>query len=149
MSETILRRGVKCAASIFLISAGMHTAAHYKYFVDRDGADAARGQLRQMMEAHIVLPSWHASEWTVLCMFSLCFAILLALAGTAWWWMAKELPAPRLRPLATASAILCLGGMLLVGLLHPMPQPIVILGLAGLSFVVASVMGKSERKTGL
>ncbi len=143
MSEVALRRGVKAAASIFLISAGMHATAHYRYFIDRSTEDASRKQLRQVLEAHVVIPAWDATEWTVLCMFSLCFAILLVLAGTAWWWMAKDLPAPRLRSLATASALLCLLGTLLVALLHPMPQSIVILGLAGLSFMVASVFGRS------
>jgi hypothetical protein len=95
------------------------------------------------MEAHMVLPGWHASAWTVLCMFSLCFALLLVLTGSAWWWMAKELPAPRLRPLAIASSLLCFIGVLLVVLLHPIPQPVVILGLAGLSFAAASAFGRT------
>jgi hypothetical protein len=142
VSEAALRRGVKAAASIFLISAGMHATAHYHYFVDRNGEDASRTQLRQALEAHVVMPAWHATEWTVLCMFSLCFAILLVLAGSAWWWMAKELPPARLRALATASALLCLFGTFLVAALHPMPQPIVIFGLAGLSFAAASLLGR-------
>lgn len=142
MSEAALRRGVKAAASIFLISAGMHATAHYHYFIDRGSEDDSRARLRQVLEAHSVIPAWNATEWTVLCMFSLCFAILLALTGSAWWWMGKELPAPHLRALATASAMLCLFGALLVALLHPMPQPVVILGLAGLSFVAASLFGR-------
>jgi len=144
VSEAALRRGVKAAASIFLISAGMHATAHYHYFIDRGTEDASRTQLRQALEAHVVVPAWHATEWTVLCMFSLCFAILLMLTGSAWWWMAKELPAARLRALATASALLCCLGTLLVAVLHPMPQPIVIFALAGLSFSAASLFGRAS-----
>ncbi len=142
MSEAALRRGVKSAASVFLIAAGMHAAAHYRSYLDRAAETPARAEPRRELEAYEVLPAWHASAWTLLCMFSLCFALLLALAGTAYWWMGKELPAPRLRPLASASALLCFLGAALVAALHPLPQPVAILGLAGLCFALGSAFAR-------
>jgi len=143
VSELALRRGVKSAASILLISAGIHAAAHYHYYLSDHADDAARNALKAVMQAHMVIPAWNASAWTVLCAFSLCIALLMGLCGTAFWWMGKDMPAARLRPLATASAGLCLISALLVLLLHPIPQPVVILGGAGVCFALGSIFGRS------
>ena len=142
MSELALRRGVNSAASILLISSGIHAAAHYHYYLSDNAADPSRNALKTVMQAHMVIPAWNASAWTVLCAFSLCVALLMGLCGTAFWWMGKEMPAARLRPLATASAGLCLGSALLILLLHPIPQPVVILGGAGVCFTLGSFFGR-------
>lgn len=142
MSESSMRRGIRFAAGTFLIASGMQAVAHYQFYL----ADRARGpaaqELVRALKGYVVAPAFGTTMWTVLCMFSLAFAILLMLAGTAYWWMAKDLPAPRLRPLATASAWLCLAGTAAMALLHPVLHTVLILLAAGLAFSYASWAGR-------
>lgn len=142
MSESSMRRGVRVAAGVFLIASGMQAVAHYHFYLRADALDGPRRELVQALQNAVVVPAFGTTMWTVLCMFSLSFAILLALAGTAYWWMAKDLPAPRLRPLATASAWLCLAGTAAMALLHPVLHTVLILLFAGLGFSYASWSGR-------
>ena len=148
VSETALRRGVKTAGSIFLIACGIHLAAHYQFYLSDAAMNPARAALRQTMESYAVIPAWHVTAWTVLCAFSLGVALFMGLAGTAFWWMGKDLPAARLRPLATASAGLCFGAALLVAALHPLPQLMAIFALAGGSFALGSAFGRVGSRHG-
>ncbi|UXI68140.1 hypothetical protein [Tahibacter amnicola] len=138
MSETSQRRGIRLASRVFLIGSGMHAVLHYRFYVDTASMDASRRAVMRYLQGVVVVPRFGTTMWTILCMFSLCFAILLALTGTAYWWMAKDLPAARLRPLATASAWLCLGSTALVAGLYPVLHAVLILLLASLGFCYAA-----------
>ncbi|MCQ4167541.1 LIC_13387 family protein [Tahibacter harae] len=134
MSELQQRRGIKFAAGVFLVSAGMQATAHYQFYVSDFVLDERRRAVIEAMKSYVLVPRLGTTLWTLHCMLSLCFALLLILAGTAYWWMGKDLPAARLRPLATASAWLCLAGCLLVAVAYPVPHAVAILLLAGLGF---------------
>ena len=142
MSEPSMRRGIRFAAGVFLIASGMQAVAHYHFYIDDRSRGPAAQAIVQALQGYVVAPGFGTTLWTVLCMFSLMFAVLLALAGTAYWWMGKDLPAARLRPLATASAWLCLAATALVALLHPVLHAVVILLAAGLAFSYASWAGR-------
>ena len=134
MSELHLRRGIKFAASVFLVSAGMQGMAHYQFYVSDFLLDDKRRAVVEAMKSYVLVPRLGTTLWTLHCMFSLSFALLLILAGTAYWWMGKDMPAQKLRPLATASAWLCLSGCLLLALTYPVLHAVLILLLAGLGF---------------
>jgi hypothetical protein len=138
MSERQLRRGIKFSAGVFLVSAGMHGMAHYQFYVAGVALDERRRAVIEAMQSYVLVPRFGTTLWTLHCMFSLSFALLLVLAGTAYWWMGKDMPAPKLRALATASAWLCLGGTLLMALAYPVLQTVLILLLAGLGFCWAA-----------
>lgn len=142
MSEPSMRRGVRAAAGVLLIASGMQAVVHYHFYLAQDAIDPARSELVRVLQNTVVAPAFGTTMWTVLCMLSLSYAILLALAGTAYWWMAKDLPAPRLRPLATASAWLCLAGTAALAVLHPVLHAVLILLFAGLGFSYASWRGR-------
>ena len=142
MSEPSMRRGVRFAAGVFLIASGMQAVAHYHFYLSGAARGDAQRELMRVLQGYVVAPAFGTTMWTVLCMFSLAFAILLMLAGTAYWWMSKDLPAPRLRPLATASAWLCLAGTAALAILHPVLHAVLILLAAGLGFSYASWAGR-------
>lgn len=144
MSELHLRRGTRFAAGVFLIAAGMHGMAHYQFYVSDFLMDPRRRALIEAMQSYVVVPRFGTTMWTLHCMFSLSFAVLLVLAGTAYWWMGKDLPAQKLRPLATASAVLCLGATVLMAVTYPVLQTVLILLLAGLGFSWAAWGGRRE-----
>jgi hypothetical protein len=137
-----MRRGVRFAAGVFLIASGMQVVAHWHFYVDDRARGPAAQELVRAMQGYVVAPAFGTTMWTVLCMFSLMFAVLLLLAGTAYWWMGKELPAARLRPLATASAWLCLVSTAIVAVAHPVLHAVLILLAAGLAFSYASWAGR-------
>lgn len=141
MSESILRHSVRAAASVLLIASGVHASAHYRVYVSGDGGDAAQRALMAAMQAYEILPRWHVTAWTMLGAYSLCFAILLMFGGTLLWWMGKELPATRLRPLAGAAALVLFVGVALLGLLAPAPVQMSILLIAALCLGVGSAFG--------
>jgi hypothetical protein len=91
------------------------------------------------MKAYGVFAPTGATLWTVLQMFSLCFAILLALLGTQGWILARECEPPALRRHAIRNALLCAIGALAVALLHPLPQPLLVLGGAGVLYALSAV----------
>jgi len=144
MSEPSMRRGVRCAAGVFLIASGMQAVAHYHFYLNPATRGDAQREFVRVLQGYIVVPAFGTTMWTVLCMFSLAFAILLMLAGTAYWWMGRYLPAPHLRPLATASAWLCLTGTAALALLHPVLHAVLILLAAGLGFSYASWAGRRD-----
>lgn len=141
MSEAVLRHGVRAAASVLLIASGVHAAAHYRVYVSGDSADAAHRALMAAMQAYEILPRWHVTAWTMLSAYSLCFAILLMFGGTLLWWMGKELPAMRLRPLASAASLVLFVGVGLLGVLAPAPVQMSILLIAALCLGVGSAFG--------
>ena len=141
MSEAVLRHGVRAAASVLLIASGVHATAHYRVYVSGDSADAAHRSLMAAMQAYEILPRWHVTAWTMLSAYSLCFAILLMFGGTLLWWMGKELPAARLRSLASAASLVLFVGVGLLGLLAPAPVQMSILLIAALSLGVGSAFG--------
>lgn len=134
MSELHQRRGIRFAAGVFLVSAGMQATAHYQFYVSDFALDERRRAVIEAMKSYVLVPRTGATLWTLHCMLSLSFALLLILAGTAYWWMAKDMPAARLRPLATASAWLCLGSCVLLAVSYPLLHAVLILLLAGLGF---------------
>lgn len=142
MAEKHARRGIKFAAGVFLISAGMQAMAHYQFYVTDTFMDERRRVVVDAMRSYVLVPRFGTTLWTLHCMFSVSFAILLILAGTAYWWMAKDMPAQRLRPLATASAWLCFAATLLVALAYPVLQAVLILLLAALGFSYAAWSGR-------
>jgi hypothetical protein len=148
MAEQHLRGGIRFAAGVFLISAGMQAMAHYQFYVAGTGLDERRRAVMQAMQAYVLVPRLGTTLWTLHCMFSLSFAILLILTGTAYWWMAKDMPAQKLRPLATASAGLCLAACLLVAVAYPVMQTVLILLLAGLGFVWSAWRGRGAATGG-
>lgn len=143
-----MRRGIRCAAGVFLIASGMQAVAHYHFYLSDGARGPAQRELVRVLQAYVVAPAFGTTMWTVLCMFSLAFAILLMLAGAAYWWMAQYLPAPRLRPLATASAWLCLISTAAMAILHPVLHTVLILLAAGLAFSYASWRGRPDAPTG-
>lgn len=145
MNEPGLRRGIRIAASILLIAAGMHAVLHYHSYWQTSAFDERREAIMHAMQAYVVAPQFGTTLWTVLNMFSVAFAILLMLAGTAYWWLAKDMPATRLRPLATASAWLCLLGALLIAAVAPVAWGVTILFGAGCAFAWASWSGRPGR----
>jgi hypothetical protein len=142
MSESVLRHGIRAAASVLLIASGVHATAHYRAFVHVDTFDASRRALMASMQAYEILPRWRVSAWTMLSAYSLCFAILLMFGGTLLWWMGKELPAARLRPLAGAAAFLLFLGVAMLGLLDPAPVQMSILLIAALCLGLGSLFGR-------
>jgi hypothetical protein len=143
MSESVLRHGVRAAASVLLIASGVHASAHYRAYVRVDDIDAPRRALMAAMQAYEILPRWHVTAWTMLAAYSLCFAILLMFGGTLLWWMGKELPVARLRPLAGAAAFVLLLGVALLGLLNPAPVQMAILLIAASCLGVGSLFGRA------
>jgi len=141
MSEPALRHGVRAGASVLLVASGVHATAHYRAFVRVDTFDAPRRALMAAMQAYEILPRWGINAWTMLSAYSLCFAILLMFGGTLLWWMGKELPAARLRPLASAAALVLFVGVTLLGLLDPAPVQMSILLIAALCLGVGSAFG--------
>jgi hypothetical protein len=145
MSELHLRRGIKFAAGVFLIAAGMQAMAHYQFYVADSLMDERRRAVIEAMRSYVLVPRLGTTMWTLHCMFSLSFAVLLILAGTAYWWMAKDMPAQKLRPLATASAWLCLAATLLMAGAYPVLHTVLILLLAGLGFSWSAWGGRVSR----
>jgi hypothetical protein len=144
MSESNLRHGVRAAASVLLIASGVHATAHYRVYVSVDGVDASHRALMAAMQAHEILPRWHVTAWTMLSAYSLCFAILLMFSGALLWWMGKELPAVRLRPLAGAAAFVLFLGVALLGLLAPAPVQMSILLIAAVCLGAGSAFGHTR-----
>jgi hypothetical protein len=144
VSETILRLGVRAAASVLLISSGVHATAHYRAYVNVDAFDASHRALMTTLQAYEILPRWHVNAWTMLCGYSVCFAILLMFSGATLWWMGRELPAARLRPLAIASAVLLFVGVAVLGLLDPIPMQMSILAIAGLALGLGGMLGRAR-----
>ncbi|HEY6942655.1 LIC_13387 family protein [Dokdonella sp.] len=142
MSELALRLGVRSAGSVLLIASGVHASAHYRAFVDTASFDAPRRALMDAMRAYVILPRWGVDAWTMLCGYSLCFAILLMLCGTLLWWMGRHLAATRLRPLAAASALVLCVGIALIASLDPMPVQMSVLALAALCLVLGVLRGR-------
>lgn len=142
MSELHLRRGVKFAGGVFLIAAGMQAMAHYQFYVADTLMNERHRAVVEAMRSYVVVPRLGTTLWTLHCMFSLSFAVFLILAGTAYWWMAKDMPAPKLRPLATASAWLCIAATLLMAAAYPVVQTVLILLLAALGFSWAAWRGR-------
>jgi uncharacterized membrane protein YfcA len=132
---------VRSGASVLLIASGVHAAAHYRAFVDTTRFEADRLALMHAMQAYEILPRWHVSAWTMLCGYSLCFAILLMLSGSTLWWMARELAPQRLRPLAISTAIILFGGAALLAIADPVPVQMTILLLAALCLALGSAFG--------
>lgn len=145
MSELHLRRGIRFAAGVFLIAAGMQAMAHYQFYVADTLIDERRHAVIEAMKSYVLVPRLGTTMWTLHCMFSLSFAVLLLLAGTAYWWMAKDMPAQKLRPLATASAWLCFAATLLMAVAYPVLHTVLILLLAGLGFSAAAWGGRASR----
>lgn len=143
MSESVLRNGVRAAASVLLIASGVHATAHYRAYVRVDSIDAPRRALMAAMQAYEILPRWHVSAWTMLGAYSLCFAILLMFGGTLLWWMGGELPAARLRPLASAAAFVLILGVILLGLFDPAPVQMSILLIAALCLGTGGLFGRA------
>jgi uncharacterized membrane protein YfcA len=146
MSESVLRNCVRAAASVLLIASGVHATAHYRVYVSGDSVDASRRALMAAMKAYEILPRWHVTAWTMLSAYSLCFAILLMFSGTLLWWMGKELRPTRLRPLATAAALILFVGDVLLGLLDPAPLQMSILLIAAICLAAGSAFGASATK---
>ena len=142
MAEQHLRGGIRFAAGVFLISADKQPMAPYQFYAAGAELDEPQRGVIEAMQGYVIVPRLGTTLWTLHCMFSLSFAILLILAGTAYWWMAKDMPAQKLRPLATASAGLCLAACLLVALVYPVVQTVLILLLAGLGFVWSAWRGR-------
>ncbi|MBL8297513.1 MAG: hypothetical protein JNN30_04100 [Rhodanobacteraceae bacterium] len=149
MAELHLRRGIRFAASVFLISAGMHAMAHYQYYVADLFADERRRAVVEAMQSYVIVPRFGTTMWTLHCMFSASFAVFLILTGTAYWWMAKDMPLQKLRPLATASAWLCFAATVLVSLAYPVLQTVLILLLAALGFSYAAWRGRGITRPAL
>jgi hypothetical protein len=133
------RRWYRFASAWLLVAAGGHLAAHWRFYLATDSFDAPRRAVMQAMQAYVVFPAWNASLWTVLQMFSLCFAILLALLGAQGWILAREGDPRALRRHAIRNALLCLAGALAVAVLHPLPQPLAILGAAAALFAASAL----------
>lgn len=142
MAELQLRRGIRLAGGVFLVSAGMQAMAHYQFYVTDAFMDERRRAVVDAMRSYVIVPRFGTTMWTLHCMFSLSFAVLLMLAGTAYWWMAKDMPAQKLRPLATASAWLCFAATVLVSLTYPVLQTVLILLLAALGFSYSAWGGR-------
>jgi hypothetical protein len=142
MAELQLRRGIRFAAGVFLISAGMQAMAHYQFYVTDALMDERRRAVIEAMRSYVIVPRFNTTMWTLHCMFSASFAILLILAGTAYWWMSKDMPVQKLRPLATASAWLCFAATVLIALAYPVLHTTLILLLAALGFSYAAWGGR-------
>lgn len=142
MAELQLRRGIRFSAGVLLISAGMQAMAHYQFYVTDTLMDDRRRAVVDAMRNYVIVPRFNTTMWTLHCMFSASFAILLILAGTAYWWMAKDMPAQKLRPLATASAWLCFAGTVLIALAYPVLHTVLILLLAAFGFSYAAWGGR-------
>ena len=147
MSEPLLRHGVRAAASVLLIASGVHATAHYRAFMRIDTFDAPRRALMRAMQAYEILPRWGVDAWTMLSAYSLCFAILLMFGGTLLWWLGKELPAARLRPLARAAALVLFVGVALLGLFDPAPVQMSILSIAALCLGAGSMFGANAMRS--
>ncbi len=142
MSEKTLRLGVRAAASVLLIASGVHGMAHYRAFVDEAAFDAPRRALMAAMRAYPILPRWQVDAWSMLRGYSLSFALLLMLSGTLLWWLGRELPAARLRALATATLLILVVAVVLLGVAGPMPVQMAILAVAALCLAAGVIGGR-------
>lgn len=142
MSEKTLRLGVRAAASVLLIASGVHGVAHYRAFVDEAAFDAPRRALMAAMRAYPILPRWQVDAWSMLRGYSLSFALLLMLSGTLLWWLGRELPAARLRALATATLLILVVAVVLLGVAGPMPVQMAILAVAALCLAAGVIGGR-------
>lgn len=128
------RRWYRIASGFLLVAAGGHLAAHWRFYLATDAFDAPRRAVMEAMQAYVVFPPTGATLWTVLQMFSLCFAILLALFGTQGWFLAREAESAALRRHAIRHTVLCFVAVLALAALHPVPQALAIFGGALLLF---------------
>jgi hypothetical protein len=132
------RRWYRFAAGWLLVAAGAHLAGHWVFYLDVDGFSAERRAVMQAMQAYVVFAPTGASLWTVLQMFSLAFAALLALAGCMSWFDAREADAWALQRHAIRNALLCGVALLAIAALHPVPQALGIFGGATILFALAA-----------
>lgn len=135
-----LRGWYRIASGWLLVAAGAHLAAHWRFYLATDAFDASRRTVMEAMQAYVVFPPTGATLWTVLQMFSLCFAVLLALLGTQGWFLAREADRAALRRHAIRNAVLCFVAALVLAALHPVPQALVILGGAMLLFGASALV---------
>jgi hypothetical protein len=134
-----LRGWYRIASGLLLVAAGAHLVAHWRFYLDAASFDAPRRAVMAAMQSYVVFPPTGGTLWTVLQMFSLCFAILLAVLGTQGWILARECEPAALRRHAIRNALLCAIGALAVALLHPLPQPLLVLGAACMLHVLAAI----------
>ena len=128
----------KSGSAFLLVAAGAHLAAHWRAYVAYDESDPARRAVIDAMRAYRLHPELDASLWTALGAFSLGFAALLALLGTTHWILAREAEPRVLRRHALRTSLLCAVATLALCWLHPLPLPILILGIGAMCFAFAA-----------
>ncbi|MCK7592520.1 LIC_13387 family protein [Pseudomarimonas salicorniae] len=137
--EQRLRARFRWAAGWLLLHAGAHLPAHWRLFLHADGPpEAQRGMVEALREIPVRGPL-ETSLWEVIGAFSLVYAVLLALLGASGWILAREAPSAALRRHAWRHAWLLGAAALLLGLIHPLPQPLLAVGGGGLLFLWAAL----------
>jgi hypothetical protein len=132
------RRWYRVGSSWLLIAAGAHLAAHYRAFVAVGDSTPLRRDAIDAMQAYVIHPALGTTLWTVLGGFSLAYAAMLALFGTTHWILARESEPRVLRRHALRTAVLCILATAALGLLHPVPQALVVFAVASVLFALAA-----------
>ena len=91
------------------------------------------------MRAYPIWPSWGVSLWTILCMFSLMYALLLGIFGTGQWLLARECESLALRRHAWRNFMLCGLGAAVMGVSYPVPQALMTLSVVTLLYGAAAL----------
>lgn len=128
----------KAGSALLLIGAGVHLSAHWQAYVAIDVDDPVRRAAIEAMRGYVVNERFGITLWTALGAFSLAFGALLAVLGTTHWILVRECEPRALRRHALRNALLCGAATVALVLLHPLPQPVAILGLATALFALAA-----------
>lgn len=147
--EARLRRRFRWGAGWLLLNAGAHLPAHWRLFLHPEGPPDAQRAVIETLRSIPVRPELGGSLWQVLGAFSLSYALLLALLGTACWVMAREESAAALRRHAWRIAVLSSLAVLLLLALHPLLQPLLAFAGAALLFLAAALTAHPPRGTRL
>lgn len=134
-AEQRLRRRFRWAAGWMLLHAGAHLPAHWRLFLHPDGPPEAQRVLLETLQAIRVRSSLGGTLWDVLGSFSLAYALILAALGALAWVLSREAAPDALRRHAWRLSLLGLLATLAIALLHPLVQPLLALGGAGLLFL--------------
>lgn len=133
------RRWHRAGSTVLLLASGMQLALHWRLYVALDGFDAPRRELMRAMQSYELYGPLGTTMWTALGFFSLVYAGLLAVFGTSQWILAREADVRTLRRHALRDAVLLAGLTLAATALHPLPQGLVVMGLATVLFGLAAI----------
>jgi len=125
----------RVASYWLLISAVGHSIGHYFYYIDVAGFTERRASLYAAMQGYVADGLLGTSMWEILQMFSLSFSLLLLFTGLINLVLDRlELSAAAFRKITVTNLSLWLLGLISFAFLHPVIQPLLIAGVAGVLY---------------